>query len=351
MFKTRDAKVFASIAAVMIVLTVFSYIIKNFPQNYDNTNEDSLSIFSHQGKWTYFSHLSQGSNIDKINGAIYKFTEDEPVPVKFSEEVVGGINVKSDWIYYVDMTDMRNNIGSISKMKTDGSEKTKLVDEASFAFRLYGNYIYYKKSSKPYELLRVKLDGSSNKTISSDVLSFYLQGDWIYYISSTHPGSLSKMKLDGSSSQKITDIGGPIMYINDNYIYFNEIDSETLKSHNLPETQKYYVGNPGSLFRIRKDGSGKELVIDDKIANIFVRNDYIYYTPFTTYMSNSETSKIYRTDLRGKNKIEFPVKGFFWGIGDKWIYYIDNKTWEVHRTTLDLKKEQKIETDIFNPNH
>jgi hypothetical protein len=179
------------------------------------------------------------------------------------------------------------------------------------------------------------------------VLSFYLQGDWIYFVSSTHPGGLYKMKLDGSSSEKITDISGPIMYINDNYIYFIGTDSETTKSNNLPEIQKYNVGNAGPLFRIRKDGRGKELVIDDKIADIFVRNDYIYYTPFAT---NSENSKLYRTDLRGKNKIEIPIKGFFWGIGDKWIYYVDNKNWELYRTTLDLKKEQKIETDIFKPN-
>lgn len=350
MFKTRDTKVFASIAAVMIVLTALSYIIKNLPQNYDNTNEDSISIFSHQGKWTYFSHLSLDSNIEKAKGAIYKFTEDEPVPVKFSEEAAGRINVKGDWIYYVDMTDIKDNIESISKMKTDGSEKTKLVDEASFGFRLYNNYIYYKKNSEPYKLFRVKLDGSSNKTISSDVLSFYIQGDWIYYISSTHPGGLYKMKLDGSSSEKITDISGPIMYINDNYIYFNETDSEIIKSYNLPEIQKYNVGNAGPLFRIRKDGRGKELVIDDKIINTFVRNDYIYYTPSTTTMDNSENSKLYRTDLNGKNKIEIPIKGFFLGIVDKWIYYTDTKNWEIYRTTLDFKNEQKIETDIFNRN-
>jgi hypothetical protein len=350
MFKNRDTKVFASIAAVMIVLIAVSYIIKNFPQNYDNTNEDSLSIFSHQGKWTYFSHLSAGSNIDKINGAVYKFTEDEPVPVKFSEEAAGGINVKGDWIYYVDTMDMRNNTASISKMKTDGSEKTKLVDEASFGFRLYGNYIYYKKDSSPYALLRVKLDGSSNKTISSDVLSFYIQGSWIYYISSTHPGALYKMKLDGSSSKKIADISGPIMYINDNYIYFIETDNESTKSNNKPQIQNYYVGNAGRLFRIRKDGSEKELVFDDKIVNIFVRNHYIYYTPFSNTMDINENSKLYRTDLNGKHKIEFPLKGFFIGIVDKWIYYTDNKNGEVYRTTLDLKKEQKIETDIFKPN-
>lgn len=344
--RLKDLKAFAAITAVILVLTAASYIVKSLPKDYGNANEGNLSIFAHQGKWTYLSHLTADSRFQTINGAVYKFTEDEPVPIKFSEEAAGKIKVKGDWIYYVDMKDNR---GSIFKMKTDGSEKIKLCDGGSFDFKLYGNYLYYKKYVESYDLIRIKLDGSSNETLGSDVISFYIQGDRIYYISGTQLGNLYKMKLDGSDNERVAEIGGPILYIDDNFIYYNQIDSEATQSKILSQEQ-YYTGNTGPLYRMRKDGAESEIVIDDDLTNIFVRNNYIYYKPLPTTMTNIENNDFYRTDLNGKNKTKIAIEGYFLGIADKWIYYADIKNSEIYRMTLDFKKVQKIQTDIFKSN-
>jgi hypothetical protein len=344
----KDIKVGIVIVLILLTLTLVSYTSKSILYSDEAINERTMSTFAQQEDLTYFSHGKIAMGSHAITGAFYRFNEDNPVPEKINDEVGSYLSVKGDWIYFVDSKDDR---GNIYKIKTDGTEKIKLSNEQQGAFdlRLHGNYLYYKDSYEGYRLCRILLDGGSKENISNEVLSFYIQGDWIYYVSPSHLGTLYKMKLDGRDSKKVTDINGPVAYINENYIYYTAIDTKFLNNGNPGLTEQYYLYNEGPLYRVRKDGTDRELVIDDRIFNIYVRKSYIYYQPFSESISVIENRKAYRTDLNGGNKTELPLEGNFLGMVGKWIYYSAPEGYELYRTTLDFKKMQKIETDLFKP--
>ena len=342
--RIEDIKVFAVLAVVLLILLLGSYIGKAIFQDDQSINERNMSTFAQHGRFTYFSYGSVGMSFKIVNGGFYSFAENDPVPVKFSDEVGGYIKVKGNWIYFINIKDDR---GSLYKMKTDGTGKAKLSGEVAGAFdlRFTGNYIYYKDSYEGYNLCRIELDGSSKENIGDDVLGFYIQGDWIYYSTPSQLGSLYKMKLDGSDNKKVADINGSIAYINDNYIYYNEIDSEALKTYGLKQTQQYYIYSEGPLYRMRKDGTERQIIIEDKVSNVYVRGKYIYYKPSAI----TDNTEFYKVDLNGNHQVKLPLGGYFIGILDKWIYYEGPENYELYRTTLDFKMTQKIETDIFKP--
>lgn len=342
---TNGIKVLIVCSIVLVFLIILSYIVKSNLEKNDETNIFNLNTFAHDGKWTYFTYSKFNIQSNNLSGGFYKFSEDNSVPVKFSDEVGGNMKIINDWIYFVRLND---GSYSVYKMKTDGTELTK-VDDAKTApldFKYSKKYIYFRDSSMMDNLSRMKLDGSSRKILKSDVLNYYINGDLIYYISSAESGILRSMKLDGSSDKVICEIDGPILYINDNYIYYSQINSNLLKNKkNTRDINQYFIYNNGPLYRMRKDGTEKELITEDIVMYIYVRDNQIYYQPY----SNGESKKIYKIDLRGKKKIELSLDGFFLGIMDKWIYYIDEKNSMLSRTTLDFKKAQKVESDIFKP--
>lgn len=342
--RIKDIKVFAVLAVILSILLSASYIGKAMLEGDHSVNEINISsVFAHHGKRTYFSYGRMAMDLREITGAFYTFSENDTVPIKFSDEVGNQIKVKDNWLYFISAKDG----GGLYRIKTDGTGKMRLTDESAgvYDLKLFGNHLYFKDSYNGYNLCRIKLDGSSKETISDDVLSFYIQGERIYYFSGSKLGSLYEMNEDGSDSKKVAEVDGSISYINDNFIYYNKIDSEVLKTNNLSQTQQYYKLNDGPLYRIRKDGTEKQLIIDDKIVYIYVRGNQIYYKPLTETM-NTES---YTVDLNGKHKTKLPLDGSFLGILDKWIYYLNLEEHEIYRTTLDFRKIQKIETDLFKP--
>ncbi len=154
------------------------------------------------------------------------------------------------------------------------------------------------------------------------------------------------MKLNGSSNQKICEISGPMVYINDNFIYFKETDVLTRQSNDSAALKRSFIGSIGPLYRMRIDATERQLIIPDKTLGIYEADKHFYYLSDTT-MAGRE---IYRTDLNGENVTKLPLKGDFAGIIDNYIYYVeynDNKI-EMYRTSLDFKKTQKIENEISN---
>lgn len=126
-----------------------------------------------------------------------------------------------------------------------------------------------------------------------------VQNDWIYYSNVGNDYSLYKMRTDGSERQLLTD--GPVTAINvvGDWIYYNDDSS------------------PG-LFKIKIDGSDKTRLSSDINYWVYVADGYIYYA------ESSWSGNIFRmkTDGTGKEKVCDDDCSHANVVGD-WIYYIN----------------------------
>jgi hypothetical protein len=345
--RKRDIKVLA-ILSITVLIFFLAY-------NYNKAVGDSSSFrgvnngtnFVSRDNWTYYTY-GRVNDDGTIAGAMCKFDDKGSESTKVVDDVANFINVKGQWIYYVSLvkSDFNYQNGEICKVRTDGTERTKLIGEYGEYLTLYKNYLYYKDTGLSPNLNRINLDDSSKETISKDVLSFYINGDFIYYISDSEPGALYKMKLSGGASKKICDIPGPIVYINDNFIYFKEREILTTQNNDNAAMKSSFMGSIGALYRMRVDGTERELIIPDKTTGVYEADKHLYYL-ISSAMGSRE---LYKTDLNGKNITKLQLKGDFAGIADNYIYYSEFKDNQLslYRTDLDFKKVQKIRTEMFD---
>jgi len=70
----------------------------------------------------------------------------------------GGLNVYGDWIYYENQSDGYK----LYKIKTDGTDRTKLNNRSSAYVNIVDGWIYYASNLSVYKM---KLDGSSDQLV------------------------------------------------------------------------------------------------------------------------------------------------------------------------------------------
>ena len=63
---------------------------------------------------------------------------------------------QGDWIYYVNWDDNY----CLYKIRTDGSNKTKVNNDSTGHFRIVGDWIYYEHRDDDWCLYRIRTDGT-----------------------------------------------------------------------------------------------------------------------------------------------------------------------------------------------
>lgn len=286
-----------------------------------------------------------------------------------SESHIGDVKQSGDWIYYV-------NNGSLYKMKTDWSGKTKIADKA-FQLRIDDGKIYYLDDSVLCNLYKINTDGTENTKLNDDIVSsFAISGDWIYYCtkksndemneleSKSTPdelktiiiGGVYKMKTDGSEKTKLADIDFTsgvievsndwIYYTNSNGIYKMMTDgTENTKIADEAGIQEikdnwiYYTYDEANqyLYRIKTDGTEKTRIVNDKTADFNLNENYIYYT---IHGANG----LYRVNLdgSGKTKVNNIKINEIKGIYGNWIYY-GGSSGAAYRINMDGTSKMEFE--------
>ena len=100
--------------------------------------------------WVYYC---SGPYKSPYAGELYKIKTDGTERTKVSDDSLSLINVVGDWIYYITQ-------GKIFKIKTDGTGKTKLNDDISFRLNIAGGWIYYINRSDNLKIYKIKTDGT-----------------------------------------------------------------------------------------------------------------------------------------------------------------------------------------------
>ena len=254
-----------------------------------NNNISSIGNAAYDGEYYYIGAISSPWNDDLYNEGIWRISSDGTKTERLSDDKPIYINIIGDYIYYIKQA--RNNqtlLGSIVRMKKDGSDRQMLLD--------------------------------GNNTIKMLVI-----GDWIYFIKNDDR-SICKITTKGEKLTKIVDGNCNRLQYKDSWLYYTTYDEEsetsTLYKINintcknpikLTEGNWYSLilygdwiyclvcsENPTFLYRMKEDGSEKVKLFSQSVDSLSVTNDKIYFI--------SETEKheeyhdvLYEMDLDGKN--------------------------------------------------
>lgn len=273
-------------------------LIENYNER-GNTfgNIVNAGLAAQQGDWIYYRN-------DGDNGTLYKIRTDGSEKTKINYDYSYYINVLYDWIYYRNFSDG----GSIYKISTTGTDRKKLNDDNSWYINVIGDWIYYQNDSDIGNIYKIRTDGT-DKTKLNDEVSWHINvsGDWVYYQNgSTIDGDSDRLKLykirtDGTDRTKLNDEASGFINVVGDWIYYNNGNDD---------------GN--KLCKIRTDGTERTKLNDDNSWSINVVGEWVYYR---NLKDNSKLYKI-RTDGTERTKLNDDISANINVAGD-WVYYQD----------------------------
>ena len=149
------------------------------------------------------------------------------------DEQTSGFSVHDGWIYY---SIFINDASEAFRIRTDGTENTKIADVRLYSINIENDKIYYISGDWLY-IHRMDLDGGNPECLSDGIMALKINvvGDWIYC---ANYSSLFKVKTDGTFIM--------MLY---NFPFSNTVDV------NVINDWIYVTGDGFSMFRIRTDGS------------------------------------------------------------------------------------------------
>lgn len=265
----------------------------------------------------------------------------------------GGIVDEAEgWIYY-SLPD------GLYKVKKDGSEKQKLVDDklnaGFYDINVIDNDIYYRSMG----IYKTDIKGDTTKQITAEDVrgGVHFVDGWIQY------GNKIRMKYDGSDMEKIYDSNkacGYTLNIVDGWIYYYDSDSngkDGIFKMRLDgsEQQKIFEGNANNmivegdwiyfqnhkkgkrLYKMKTDGSDIQLIVNDEVMSINVTDGWIYYN------GNNSLNKI-KVDGTEQQKLCMDNSVDLCVI-DEWIYYkINGESQSLYRVKTDGSEQQQFAT-------
>lgn len=225
---------------------------------------------------------------------IYRMKKDGSDNKKISDEMAISLLVDRGYIYYRDK--VAEEAGStLFRMKIDGSKKVEVTKDA-LSYNIIDNYIYYSSRASLGEVYRIKTNGSNKTRICkiNGVLK-YIKDDYIYYSMAQenitdaaqfmyNTTYLNKVKLDGTNSTKLTSEPVYSFYVDkNNIVYFEQFDNQ-----NRDITI--------NLYKVNSDGQGKTKLAEKISSFFYIYNDQVYYI-------DNENQLPYRKDFKGSNSI------------------------------------------------
>lgn len=263
----------------------------NTPSNLANNGFVAVS-----GDWIYYAEAEEyGKSMLK---RIRKDGQGEAV-MSSTEWTNPYIQVAGDWVYFID--------DGLQRIRVDGAEKTKLIDTpyAISDYVLIGDWIYcevvYGNRNQGEDetnngMYKVRTDGTElTKLTNGSSIRTFVDGDWIYYRTTQ---SLYRARTDGSDEAKLDftqDVGtSDGLIVDDGWVYISrrtgvtrrtvegndpvKLIDEKVDTMNVYGDWLYYL-NEDSLSKIRLDGTDDTLLYENvNCTDINIVDDWIYCT-------------------------------------------------------------------------
>lgn len=104
-----------------------------------------------------------------LNRVLYKMKTDGTEKTKLSDNT-GDINVivVGDWIYYTKSRMFKFGNLDIFKMRIDGTKNTKVSNDSPYGFNVAGDWVIYHRYPFELAIYKVRTDGTEKTTLSND---------------------------------------------------------------------------------------------------------------------------------------------------------------------------------------
>lgn len=307
-------KVIIIVCVICLVLAgvglgIANYITHRIPKNPPGTvgntsgNLYNGGIFCENDGYVYFANPYD-------TNALYRMKPDESDMKKLIYTEVSSLNADGKFLYYYQGgsgsgTGLGFLVSTSGIYRADKNDPTKsaCLDRVNGKYVLLAdNNVYYTSSSDEISLKTVSTDGKGKETLLTlDILPVSVQDSAFYYMNNDKDLHLMAFDLKAKTSRQVLaqDIYMPIIEgstvygidVHDNYslISVNAVDgSRTLLDGarvdmlNVTDSYIYYQtsGDTPQLKRIRRDGTGMEVVADGVYSNINATSQYVYFTKF-----------------------------------------------------------------------
>ncbi|MDE7267916.1 MAG: DUF5050 domain-containing protein [Lachnospiraceae bacterium] len=170
-------------------------------------------------------------------------------------------------------------------------------------------YYYYASQSDHYFLYRVKEDGTSPQClVKAHVSDICAQDGEVYFVNQSDKYGIYRMNADGTEMKKLCDLGYGLQ-ISAEYVYFYSTDEEKNELFSAFERSLYciYHNLGGSLYRMKKDGSERRLIVKNVRQYVLSDGNYQgmrYIGSIYCSQSTGEGMAVYQMDLNGQNTKE-----------------------------------------------
>lgn len=238
-----------------------NYIMQSNGSNKTQYTQDWVNDLNCIGDWVYYS-----------SKFIYKVKLDGTGKEIICNDAAANIRIVGDWIYYTNLSDF----SKLYKIRTSGLDRTKVSDDNVYNMAVYKGWIYYRNDSDNCKLYKIKNDGTGRMKLSDEnPRSINVIDGWIYYQSDLT--TVHKIKLDGTYKTLVANVtqwtnvnvSGDSIYVEKNYhLYRIKLDgsSETILDIQQPTNINilgdwvYYRASDGYFYKIKIDGTGKQLI-------------------------------------------------------------------------------------------
>lgn len=305
-----------------VTLTIVGRNAKRIPVNPTGTigntsgNLYNGGLFCESDGYVYFANPYDAS-------ALYSMRPDETEMKKLSPTQVASINADGTFLYYYQSGSGGSaglgflvSTSGIYRLRKNNPKDVFCLDRALGKYVIMAdNTVYYTSADEGVALKSVGIDGENKETLLDlDILPVSVQNSIFYYINNEDNLHLMAYDLKAKSSRQVTleDIYMPI--IDGNIVYGIDIhndyslvkfdissgektllDSDRTDMINLTRDYIYYQtsGKTPQLKRIKRDGSGMEVVKDGAHSNINATSAYVYFSEFNIPMP------VYKTPVSG----------------------------------------------------
>lgn len=320
-------KIIITICIICIVLAgaglgVANYITHRIPENPPGTvgntsgNLYNGGLFCENDGYVYFANAYDSN-------ALYCMKPDESDMKKLIYTEVSSLNADGKFLYYYQggsgsgsgLGFLVSTTGVYRASKKDPSNSACLDRVNGKYVLLADNNVYYTNSGDVTSLNVVSTNGKNKDTLLTlDILPVSVQNSVFYYMNNDKDLHLMALDLKTKSSRQVLaeDVYMPIIEgntvygidVHDNYslISINALDgTKTLLDDarvdmlNVADGYIYYQtsGDTPQLKRIRRDGTGMEVVADGTYTNINATSQYVYFTKF------GSATPVYKCSVQG----------------------------------------------------
>jgi len=327
-------RLFITLTTVTALLVVILYAYNRGRTYYNDENISGNTagniynggLFCERNGKIYFSY-------DKAGGALYVMDSDLGNPKKLRNDKAVFINVDDNYIYYVRANDTNNSDteymmfynSGVYRIKLNGSGLKAYTSDPSSYLTLKGNNIYFQKYdvATGFSLYKYRIDGEFHRLLVKDAAApAYVTDSGLYYTPYAHNQGIKLIDLKSYITYQAYEGSYSHPIFRDGYIYYMD------------------AARDNKIYRMNLDGSGKELLVDNRCSTYNITNSGIYLYFQLDDQANNGIYRLKLDTMETSRLLEGDYKHI--NVTEKYVFFRDADNSNTYVISADGYPEVKL---------